>query len=246
MNLVRRATRWLTAITLNRPPFRLFIAITSRLAIVWHNEFAEKGDRSTTRVGHRQRMRSNSVLEMRRTSPQADLHVQLRSHARRNQARSGGLPFVAVVQTADFGSHHDAAGRLDGAFRRSILAEREVRPRPLVVREVGPKDPTKTPLIEDDDVVQALAADRADDAFDVGILPRRTRCRADRRQTECRDRPTERRVEDSVAVVEDEPRVHVVGEGLAELLSGPCGRWVLGYIDMQDASPVVCQDNEEE
>jgi len=43
------------------------------------------------------------------------------------------LPFVTVVQTADFGSHHDAAGRLDGAFRRSILAEREVRPRPLVV-----------------------------------------------------------------------------------------------------------------
>jgi hypothetical protein len=61
-----------------------------------------------------------------------------------------------VVQTAD-------AGRLDGAFRRSILAEREVRPRPLVVRDVGKKDPTKMPLIEDDEVVQTLAADRADD-----------------------------------------------------------------------------------
>jgi hypothetical protein len=86
-----------------------------------------------------------------------------------NQARSGGLPFVAVVQTADFGSAHDAAGRLDGAFHWSILAEREVRARPLVVRDVGPKDSTKMPLIEDDDVVQTLAADRADDAFDVGI-----------------------------------------------------------------------------
>ena len=48
------------------------------------------------------------------------------------QAQLGGLPFVAVVQAADFGSHHDAADRLDGAFRRSILAQREVRPRPLV------------------------------------------------------------------------------------------------------------------
>ena len=37
------------------------------------------------------------------------------------------LPCIAVVQAADFGSHHDAAGRLDGAFRRRILAEREVR-----------------------------------------------------------------------------------------------------------------------
>jgi hypothetical protein len=56
-----------------------------------------------------------------------------------------------------------------------------VRARSLVVRHVGPKDPTKMPLIEDDDVVQALASDRANDAFDVGILPRRARCRADGR-----------------------------------------------------------------
>jgi len=73
--------------------------------------------------------------------------------------------------------------------------------------------------------VQTLAADRANDAFDVGILPGRARCRADGRETEGLDRPTERRVEDRVAVVKEEPRVRVVGEGLAELLSGPCGRW---------------------
>src|SRR5215203_4533847 len=109
-------------------------------------------------------------------------------------------------------------------FAGASFAEREVRPRPLVIRNVGPKDPTKMPLIEDDEVVQTLAADRADDAFDVGILPRRARCGADGRETEGLDRPTERCVEGRVAVVEEEPRVRVVGEGLAELLSGPCGR----------------------
>jgi hypothetical protein len=31
-------------------------------------------------------------------------------------------------------------------------------------------------FVEDDDVVQALAADRADDAFDVGVLPWGTEC----------------------------------------------------------------------
>ena len=118
-----------------------------------------------------------------------------------------------MVQAADFRAHHDAAGRLDGAFRRRILAERQVRPRPLVVRHIGPKDPTNMPLIDDDDVVQTLAPDRADDAFDVGILPGRARCRADRGKTERRDRSTERRVEDGVAVVEEEPRVRVVGKG---------------------------------
>ena len=53
-------------------------------------------------------------------------------------------------------------------------------------------------------------------------------------------------VEGGVAVVEEEPRVRVVGEGLAELLSGPCGRGVWRHIDMQDASPVVGQDHEDE
>jgi len=33
----------------------VFIATSSRQAICQRNEFAEKGDRSTTRVGHRQR-----------------------------------------------------------------------------------------------------------------------------------------------------------------------------------------------
>jgi len=68
------------------------------------------------------------------------------------------------------------------------------------------------PLIEDDDVVQTLAADRADDAFDVRVLPGRARCRAHGRHTEGLDRPTERRVEGRVAVVEEEPRVRVVGK----------------------------------
>ena len=101
-------------------------------------------------------MTSGDALERARGG---NLHVQLRSQARYSQARLGGLPFVAVVQTADFASHHDAAGRLDGAFRRRILVKREVRPRPLVIRNVGPKDLTKMPLIEDDDVVHTLASD---------------------------------------------------------------------------------------
>jgi hypothetical protein len=118
-----------------------------------------------------------------------------------------------LVRTADFESHNDAAGWLDGTFRRSILAEREVRPRPLGVRDIGPKDPTKMPLIDDDEVVQTLAADRADHAFDVGILPGRAGCGADR-ETECLDRTPERCVEGRVAVVEEKPRVRLVGEGV--------------------------------
>jgi hypothetical protein len=45
--------------------------------------------------------------------------------------------------------------------------------------------------------------------------------------------------------VKKEPRIRVVGEGLAKLLSGPCGRG-RRHIDAQDALPVVGQDDEDE
>ena len=100
------------------------------------------------------------------------------------------------------------------------------------------------PLIADGHVVQTLAADRADDAFDVGILPGRARCRADGRETDGLDCPTQRRVEGRVAVVDEAPRAR--GKGLAELLPSPCGRGVRRHVDMQDAPPVVGQDHEDE
>ncbi len=46
----------------------------------------------------------------RQTSPFSE-----RSQPECNQAQSGGSPLVAVVQAADVRSHHDAAGRSDGA-----------------------------------------------------------------------------------------------------------------------------------
>jgi hypothetical protein len=39
--------------------------------------------------------------------------------------------------------------------------------------------------------------------------------------------------------VEEKLGVSVVGEGLAELLSGPCGGGVLRHVDVQDAPAVV-------
>jgi hypothetical protein len=78
------------------------------------------------------------------------------------------LTFVAMMEPSDFGPRHDptSAGRVDGAGFGRVLAEREVRARALVVRDVGVKDSPEMPLIEGDDVVQALAADRPDHAFD--------------------------------------------------------------------------------
>src|SRR5262249_1528651 len=44
-------------------------------------------------------------------------------------------------------------------------------PRSMVVREIGTQGSFQMPRIEDDEMVQAVPADRADQTFDVGILP---------------------------------------------------------------------------
>ena len=83
---------------------------------------------------------------------------------------------VAVVESADLGQCNDAPlrGWLDGARLGSILLEREMRARAVVVADVAVQTATEVSLIQDDHVVEELAADGADHAFDEGILPWRT------------------------------------------------------------------------
>ena len=44
-------------------------------------------------------------------------------------------------------------------------------PRSVVVSEIGTQGSFQMARVEDDEMVQAVPADRADPAFDVGILP---------------------------------------------------------------------------
>ena len=55
------------------------------------------------------------------------------------------------------------------------LCQREGRPGPVIVREVRGQDASQVPLVENDDMVHALAANRADESLREGILPRALR-----------------------------------------------------------------------
>ena len=45
----------------------------------------------------------------------------------------------------------------------------------MMILKVCRQHSAQVTLIEDDDVIEAFAADRADDALDLGVLPRRSR-----------------------------------------------------------------------
>jgi hypothetical protein len=88
-----------------------------------------------------------------------------------------GTPLIAVMETTDFGDRDDRPG---GSFRdRSaigrVFLEAQVRSTPMIVPAVSREDAPKMRLVDDDHVIETLSSDRADQAFDVRILPRTRR-----------------------------------------------------------------------
>ncbi len=84
------------------------------------------------------------------------------------------MPFVTMVEAANLGVCHDArafCGCLDRTRRGRVLGQRQVCARPMVIDHVSRQDAPQVPLVEDDEMVQALAADGSDQSLGVRILP---------------------------------------------------------------------------
>jgi hypothetical protein len=75
--------------------------------------------------------------------------------------RLGREPFVAVVQATDLLEQDNLAGsgQVYGAAFRTILVEREMRSRLVVIVKVRRQHAAQVTLIEDDDVIETFAAD---------------------------------------------------------------------------------------
>ncbi len=109
----------------------------------------------------------------------------------------------------------------------------------MVVVEIARKDPPQVPMVQDDDVVQALASDRADNAFHIGILPRRSgRCH-DLLNVHGLDRSPEGSAIGAIAVSDDMSRHNVPGKGLPQLLGEPQGRGMGRDPEMHDPAPLM-------
>ena len=79
-----------------------------------------------------------------------------------------------MMQTTNLRERDNVAG-LGWVYRaalRTILVEREMRSRRVVIVKVRRQHTAQVTLVEDDDVIETLAANRANDALDVSVLPR--------------------------------------------------------------------------
>ena len=88
--------------------------------------------------------------------------------------RLGRAPFVAMVQATDLRERDNFAGSgwMYRAALRTILVEREMCSRLVVIVKVRREHTAQVTLVEDDDVIETFAANRANDALDVSVLPR--------------------------------------------------------------------------
>src|SRR5262245_60988123 len=99
---------------------------------------------------------------------------------------------------------------------------------------------------ENHEVVEALAADRADHPLDEGILPRGAWSGQDLVDSHALDAPHELVAVETVTITEQVGRSRVMREGLDDLPSRPLGRGVVGDVEVDELTAVVGEDDEHE
>src|SRR5262249_14796233 len=86
---------------------------------------------------------------------------------RTGEAGSCRAPDVAMMQAADFGDRDDQAEfrRLNWPSVGCVLVERKVSPRLVIVDEVTGQNAAQVVFAQHEDMIEALAADRGDEAL---------------------------------------------------------------------------------
>jgi len=115
-----------------------------------------------------------------------------------------------------------------------------------VVREVASQDAAQVALAQNEDMVKTFASDRADEPLDKGILPGAAGGREDLSDLHALHAVPEGVTVDRVAIAEEIGRCRIVGEGIHDLLRCPFGGGMLGDVEVEDAPPMMCEDDQDE
>ena len=152
------------------------------------------------------------------------------------------------MQATNFGNRDDHAERrwLDRPSVGRILVERQVSASPVIVLELAGQDTPKVPFAEDENMIQRLSPDRADEALREGILLRAVWRRQHFGDPHALHSSPERMTTSTVAVADEVAWRRVLREGIDDLLSRPDGGGVLGHVEVEDGPAVVGEHDEDE
>src|SRR6266508_3549236 len=171
--------------------------------------------------------------------------VQLpRRAALRAACLRGRDPLVPVVEATypTMGVYGSGACRaqVHGTKHRRVLVDPEMRPIPVVIRQVLAEQPPKMLVVENDDVVEQVAPYRPHESLGHPVLPRALVARPRGLEPHRLDRGDHCSGEDRVAVEHQVSRAAarvVEGERLPQLLHHPWRRRTLRDAPVHDLAP---------
>ena len=121
-----------------------------------------------------------------------------------------------MMQTTDVRKGDDPAVArwLNMPWIRALFVQRQMGACPMIICKVRRKKSFELTFIEHDDMVEALASDRADDTFDVGRLPGRAWRDEHFRDAEAVQPTPESFTVDGIAIAQQIMGSSIEGEGL--------------------------------
>ena len=152
-----------------------------------------------------------------------------------------------MVEPADLRNGDDPATwwGVERSGLGTVAVERLGWPRGVVVGGVGGQESAEVGLAQNEEVIQALAADGADHPLHEGVLPGRAGGGEDLADPHALDSPREGLVVDRVSITEPDPGSRIVRECLDDLPGGPDGRGVGRDVDMEEVAAVVAEHDED-
>src|SRR6202012_6041102 len=114
----------------------------------------------------------------------------------------------------------------------------------VVVTTVGSQGPAQMRLTKNDDVIQALAADRPDQPFGKAVLPGRGWCGRPVPDAQGAQSARDDAAIDPVAIADEVVRSLIPGKCLRYLMCNPFGRGICRDVDPDEVSAVEPDDDE--
>src|SRR4051794_21006882 len=148
-----------------------------------------------------------------------------------------------VMQPAEDRQGYNCSGRLDGSGDRSVLTRDRWRSSDVVVFRIRAEHMAQMWLPEDEDVIKALPADRADQPFGMAVLPRRSRRCRSVANAHGANAPSERLAIDPIAITDNILRRVVPADGLSHLPHDPFGRGMRSYPEPEHATSFMMEDH---
>ena len=112
----------------------------------------------------------------------------------------------------------------------------------MIIIDVRNHVAPKGELIQDHNMIETLSADGADEALDIGCLPRRSESGQHFGNVQAFDLSGEGGAIDAVTIPEQVPRRLIPRECRYELRCGPLGGWMLSDVEMHNAPAIVSQN----